>query len=152
MRFSIKKDAEWGRGASFSGKSFDSVHWFRWEGCFKDSPIIKYNYLTCLKVVLWFVFVIHGFSIFMVNWKEAFSEPCKTSEVKLFAKLVSNWKPLIFLPKTSALDVWKVSEYASAAYQVNCKFWYIVQFEITFSFAISVQLDSQSKLPRSFDR
>ena len=31
--------------------------------------------------------------------KEACSEPCKISDVELFAKLVDNWKPLIFSKK-----------------------------------------------------
>ena len=51
----------------------------------------------------------------MVNWKEAHSEPGKTSEAELFAKLVNNWKPLIFFKK-------KGSKYASAAWKVNCEF------------------------------
>ena len=32
--------------------------WFGCEGCFKGFPVIKYTYLACLKVALWFVFAI----------------------------------------------------------------------------------------------
>ena len=98
-RFLVKEDARWGGNASFAGKSFDSAHWFCCEGCFKGSPVIKYSYLACLKVLLWLVFTIYGLFIFMVNWKEAYLEPCKTSAVELFAKLIINWKPLIFFHK-----------------------------------------------------
>ena len=60
------------------------------EGCLKGSPVIKYTNLACLKVLLLFVFAIYGLLIFMVNWKEAHSEPGKTSVVDLFPKLVNN--------------------------------------------------------------
>ena len=45
MRFLMKEDAGWGGSANFAGKSFGSIHWFHCEGCFKDSPGIKYTYL-----------------------------------------------------------------------------------------------------------
>ena len=73
----MKEDAGWGWSASFGGNWFDSVHWFRCDGCFKGSPGIKYTYLAFLEILLWFVFTIYGLFIFMVNWKEAYSEPCK---------------------------------------------------------------------------
>ena len=60
------------------------------EGCLKGSPVIKYTNLACLKVLLLFVFAIYGLFIFMVNWKEAHSEPGKTSVVDLLAKLANN--------------------------------------------------------------
>ena len=72
----MKEDAGWDGSASFAGKSFDSVHWFCCEGCFKGSPVIKCTYLACLKVLVCFVFATYGLFIFMVNWKEAYSEPC----------------------------------------------------------------------------
>ena len=77
----MKEDDGWGGSAKISGKSFDSVHWFRCEGCFKGSPVIKYTYLSCLIVLVWFVFAMYGLFILMVNWKEAYSEPCTTSEM-----------------------------------------------------------------------
>ena len=57
------------------------------------------SYLACFKVLPCFDFAIYGLFIFMVNWKEAHSEPCKTSDVEVFAKLVNNRKPLIFFTK-----------------------------------------------------
>ena len=55
------------------------------------SPVIKDTYLACLKVFRWFIFAIYDWLIEIVNWeKEVYSEPCKISEVELFAKLVNN--------------------------------------------------------------
>ena len=34
---------------------------------------------------MWFIFAIYGLFIFMFNWKEEYSEPCKTSYVELSA-------------------------------------------------------------------
>ena len=130
----MKEDAGWGGSASFEGKSFDSVHWFGCEGCFKVSPVFKYIYSGYLKVLLWFVFAIYVFFLFMVNWKEVCSEPCIKSEAELFAKQVNNLKPLISLKKILCLDVWKGSEYTSAAWKANCKFCYILQFQIACIF------------------
>ena len=72
-----KENAGWSGSASFAVRFFDSVHWFHSEGCFKDSPVIKYT--------------LDGLFILMVNWNEEYSEPCKTSEVELLAELVNNW-------------------------------------------------------------
>ena len=41
------------------------------------------------------------------------SESCKTSKMELFAKIVKNEKPFTIFVKTSILDVWQGSEYAS---------------------------------------
>ena len=41
------------------------------------------------------------------------SESCKTSRIKLFAKIVKNEKQFTFFVKISILDVWQCSEYAS---------------------------------------
>ena len=41
------------------------------------------------------------------------SESCQTPKMELFAKLVKNEKPLTIFVKTSMLDVWQGSEYAS---------------------------------------
>ena len=48
----MKEDAGWGGTASFPGKLFDFVHWFRYEGYFKGLPVTKYTYVACLKVLL----------------------------------------------------------------------------------------------------
>ena len=44
---------------------------------------------------------------------EANSESFQTSEIELFAKIVRNEKPFTIFVKTSILDVWQGSEYAS---------------------------------------
>ena len=61
----MKEDAGWDGSASSASKSF--VIWFCCDGCFKDSPGIRYTYLACLKVLLCFVSAIYGLFIFMVN-------------------------------------------------------------------------------------
>ena len=82
-----------------------------------------YTYLACLKVLMWFVFAIYGLFIFMVNWEEVYSK-----------QKVNSWKRLIFFTKRTVLDVYKDSEYSSVAWKENCKFCYVLQFEITCSF------------------
>ena len=42
--------------------------------------------------------------------EEAYSEPCQTTEMKLFAKKVNSWKPLTIIAKISILDVLLGSE------------------------------------------
>ena len=147
-RFLMKEDAGWG---GFAGDSFHYIYWFSCEGYCKGSPIIKCIYLACLKVLLWFVFVIYGFFILVVHWKKAYSEPCVPSEVDSFAKLVNDWKQLIFFSENLILDIWKDSEYASPLWKVNCKFCYILQFEITcifchFSTTPGLQLSQNNEL------
>ena len=65
----------------------------------------------------------------MVNWKEAHSKPYKTSDVELFAKLIKNWISLDRFKKNSVLDVWNGSEYAFAAWKLNCKVCYMLQLD-----------------------
>ena len=43
---------------------------------------------------------------------KAYSEPCQTSKMEFFAKLVKGFKPLTIFVKSSILDVWQSSEYA----------------------------------------
>ena len=52
---------------------------------------------------------------------EAYSEPSRTSKMELFAKIVNSRTPLIIFTKSSILDVWLGSEYASfkTTLQVN---------------------------------
>ena len=83
--------------------------------------MIKCTYLSCLKVVLWFVFAIFGLLLLMVYWADAYTDSCQTSEIELFLKIVSKLKILTFFSKkkkkkkkNSILDVWQGSEYASA--------------------------------------
>ena len=63
---------------------------------------------------MWFVFAIYGLFIFMVNWKEVYSEPVKRPMWSFLLK-VNSWKWLIFFTKSSLLDVYKDSEYNSTA-------------------------------------
>ena len=105
-RFLMKEDAGWGGCA---GDSFHYIYRFSCEGYCKGSPIIKCIYLACLKVLLWFVFVIYDFFTLMVYWKEAYSEPSVPSEVQPFAKIVNDGKQLMFLSENSILEIWKDS-------------------------------------------
>ena len=44
----------------------------------------------------------------------AYSEPCQTPQTDCFAKTINGHKPLIFLVKSSILDVWHGFEYVSS--------------------------------------
>ena len=44
---------------------------------------------------------------------EAYSEHWQQSQIELFAKIVNGFQPLIIFTKSSILDVWQGSEYAS---------------------------------------
>ena len=44
---------------------------------------------------------------------EAYSEPSQTSKIELFEKVVNGFQPLTIFEKSSILDVWQGSEYAS---------------------------------------
>ena len=54
-----------------------------------------------------------GFFRKLLSTKEANSEYCQTSKMKLFATTVKSWKPISIYAKTSTVDVWQGSEYAS---------------------------------------
>ena len=49
----------------------------------------------------------------MVHGFIANSDSCSTSKIELFAKIVKNEKPCTIFAKTSILDLYLVSEYAS---------------------------------------
>ena len=38
--------------------------WFRSKGCLKGFPVIKYTYVGCLKVAMWFVSALHDLIVF----------------------------------------------------------------------------------------
>ena len=38
--------------------------WFRCKACFKGFPVIKYIYLACLKVVIWFAFALYRLIVY----------------------------------------------------------------------------------------
>ena len=44
---------------------------------------------------------------------EAYSEPCQTSKMELFVKMINGWKPLTIFAKSSISDYCQCSEYAS---------------------------------------
>ena len=43
---------------------------------------------------------------------EPYSEPCQTSKINFFTKMVNNFEPLIIFENGSILDVLQGSEYA----------------------------------------
>ena len=40
--------------------------WFRYRGCFTGFPVIKYTYVACLKVAMWFAFVLCGLIVLRI--------------------------------------------------------------------------------------
>ena len=54
--------------------------WFRYEGCFKGFPVIKYTYVAYFKVTKWFALPCM-FRLF-VRFTEAYSESCQRSKIK----------------------------------------------------------------------
>ena len=60
------------------------------KSCFKGFPVIKYTYVPYLKVALLCLFALCGLIVFMVHWTTAYSEPCQTSKMELFAKIVTS--------------------------------------------------------------
>ena len=58
--------------------------------CFKGFPVIKYTYVPCLKVTMLCVFALCGLIVFMFHWTMAYSDPCQTSKMELFAKIVTS--------------------------------------------------------------
>ena len=47
------------------------------------------------------------------NPAEAYSEPSRTSTMELFMKIVNGLNPWTIFPKSSILDIWRGSEYAT---------------------------------------
>ena len=70
-----KADVGWYGSANFAGKLFDSVHLFPLKGCFKDFPVIKYTYVACFQVTMWFVFALNGCNAWKVSKYGNFSGP-----------------------------------------------------------------------------
>ena len=60
------------------------------KSCCKGFPVIKYTYVPCLKVAMLCVFAFCGLTVFMVHLAIAYSEPCQTSKMGLFAKIVTS--------------------------------------------------------------
>ena len=55
---------------------------------------VKYAYVACLKVAMWFVFALYGLIVFMVYWKEGYSESCQISNMELLVKEFNELKVL----------------------------------------------------------
>ena len=75
-------------------------------------------YLNCTQPLMYSSDFLKIFwkTIFQNNCSpEAYSEPCQTSTMKCFAKMVNGWKLLTIFAKHSILDYWHGSEYASVA-------------------------------------
>ena len=67
----------------------------------------------------------------MVHWAIAYSEPCQTSEMDLFAKIV------ISKEVPPCVDVLKGSEYASAECKIKCFASFLVYIAVYFKFKIT---------------
>ena len=52
--------------------------------------MIKYTYVACFKVAMWFVFALCGLIVFMVYWATTYSEPFQTSKMQFFVKIVTS--------------------------------------------------------------
>ena len=64
------------------------------------------------KLLRWGFFILFCFcKLFGWMKKDAYSEPCQTSKMELFAKIVNGWKPLTVFTKRFLLYVWQCSEY-----------------------------------------
>ena len=57
------------------------------------------------------------------------SESCQTSKIELFAKKAKNEKPFTIFVKSSILDVWQGSEYASELASRVTDISFLKQFE-----------------------
>ena len=49
-------------------------------------------------------------------YAKKYSEPCQTSKMECFAKIVNGLKLLIIFAKRSVLDVWQGSKYTSTVF------------------------------------
>ena len=62
--------------------------------------------LICLLKLLYFIYIVMLIS-------ETYSEPCETSKVEFFAKIVNGLESLTIFVKNSILGIWQGSEYGS---------------------------------------
>ena len=56
--------------------------WFRCKGCFKGFSVIKYTYVACLKVALWFVSALSDFFYGLLD--------NDVSKIELFVKIAAS--------------------------------------------------------------
>ena len=60
------------------------------NSCFKGFPVIKYTYVPCLKITKLCVIDLCGLIVFIGHLAITYSEPCQTSKMELFAKIVTS--------------------------------------------------------------
>ena len=73
---------------------------------------------------------------------EAYSEPCQTSKMQCFAKIVIAEKALTIFPKNSILDIWQGSEYASVLAFFFLTFLILYCLEQYISTSLKITSDS----------
>ena len=73
------------------------------------STILKFGYLWYLN---WFK---DGTRLTLQTNSEAYSEPCQTSKMEVFAKIMNGFSFLTIFAKSCILDVWQDSEFVSEA-------------------------------------
>ena len=59
------------------------------KSCFKVFPVIKYTYVSCLKVPCR-AFALCGLIVFMVQWARTYLEPSQISKDEVFAKIITS--------------------------------------------------------------
>ena len=68
-----------------------------------------------VKEVKTALFLFNLLLTYLINFKlrelEVYLEPCHTSKMDRFAKIVNSYKPLTIFAKRSILDIWQGSEY-----------------------------------------
>ena len=107
------------------------------KSCYKGFPVIKYTYVPCLKVTMLCVFAFCYLIVLKFFWAITYSEPCQTSKMELFAKIVISKEVTSLLRRFKELWIRLHS------------FWFILQYILGLKwhvyFAISVRLDFHSK-------
>ena len=85
----------------------------------------------------------NGTSVTLEDNSEAYSKPCQTSKMEVFAKIMNGFSFLVIFAKSSILDVQQYSELASEAskdLQKKLHLSCLTGFWITFVFIIFVKL------------
>ena len=58
---------------------------------------------------------------------EAYSEPCQTTKMSIFTKIVNGWKPLTIFAKSSIFDIWvEIRENMGPKFVNKCDIFYII--------------------------
>ena len=64
---------------------------------------------------------------FPFSISETYLEPCQKSNMELFAKIANGWKPSTIFAKSSILDIWESSNYASAHLDFLSSLFYAIK-------------------------